>query len=254
MGFWEVLTTRAFHLPDERGRIEAKSGDPQVRKKPHLGGHGGQHTRVAIVQIPLIVMERGPHPGSGVRVPSKGVARTVGEDHAQVGCDAVRDGSIRENVIEGAVAGVACDSGKRPAVVCCGVIQHDVENHADTCLCEGVDCFLEVDDRSESWICPPIIGYGVAPVVHSRAQIGRHQMEMGDPESAEVWNGLGQAGEGSRESINIGLGPGGDWVVQPRIRRRVDPAPMALSPRGGGLCHGLDKPLKLKSEVPTPSV
>jgi hypothetical protein len=59
---WLVFTVGAEPLPEERNRIETHDVDTSVGQVENDAEHGVKDQRVTEVQIPLELVERGPHP------------------------------------------------------------------------------------------------------------------------------------------------------------------------------------------------
>ena len=58
----QILTGCANLFPDKGYRVQPQDLDALVGQKQHLGQHSSKHLRVFVIQIPLVVMKRRPHP------------------------------------------------------------------------------------------------------------------------------------------------------------------------------------------------
>ena len=78
-GFLLVLAIGAQIFPQERDGIETEDINPDVGQEKHLFKHGFKHGGVAVVEVPLEVVEGCPGPFLDFRLPGKVAGRKIGE-------------------------------------------------------------------------------------------------------------------------------------------------------------------------------
>ena len=117
-----VLAVGAEALPDERRGVQPQHLDPPVGQPAHDPEEGAEDLGVGVVQVPLELVERRPHPPPGLRHEREAAGREVGEHLAERALVGVRGLAVGERQVEVQVGRVAGQRPLRPLVLAGGVV------------------------------------------------------------------------------------------------------------------------------------
>ena len=167
-------------------------------------GELAEHRRVRPVEVPLVVVERGPDPAVELVVPREAARREVGEHLRQRQLVLVGDVPVGEDQVVVALLGVAGPRGRRPGVLAGGVVEHQVDADADAAPAQGGREVAEVVDVAEVGPHRAVVGHRVAAVVGCRPRgQQRHQVEVRHPELHQVVGVVGHLVEGAGEPVGV---------------------------------------------------
>ena len=211
-----VLAARAHALPQERHRVQAQHVDAGVGELEHRLGHRAEHRGIRVVEVPLVVVERRPHPASELRRPGEVAGSGVREHLRQRRLVGVGLGAIGERAVEREPLGVAGACGRRPRVLARGVVEHDVDAQRHALRAEVGGERAQVVHRAQARVDGEVVDDRVAAVVGLRPRMQqRHQVEVADPELAQVRQALAHAGERAGEAVDVGDVADGLLALQP---------------------------------------
>ena len=128
VGFRKVLAIGAQPFPDERHRVESQDFHPLVRKKQHLLHHPAEDLGVFVVQIPLIIVERGPHPFLDPVAIDKRAWMILRKHLAHAALEGVRSFAIRIHPVIILVILIAHQGFLSPFMLVGGVIENKIEH------------------------------------------------------------------------------------------------------------------------------
>ncbi len=123
----QVLAVGALALPQERHGVEAQHVDTEVGEAEHDGQHLEQDVGVRPVEVPLVVVEGGPHPLFGVGQPREVARRERREDLPQRALVAIRHRAIGEEPVVLPVVLVAGTGGQCPGVLGGSVVDDEID-------------------------------------------------------------------------------------------------------------------------------
>ena len=200
-----VLAVGAQPLPQERDRVEPEHLDAHVGQGQDDVGELAQHGGVRPVEVPLVVVERRPHPRVELVVEGEVAGREVGEDLRQRGLVGIGHRAVLVDVEVGAPVAVAGAGGRGPGVLTGHVVEHQVEAQADALGAQRRGERAQVVDVTEVGAHGAVVHDGVAAVVGCRpGRQQRHQVEVAHPEVAEVRRPLADPTEGAGEAVGVG--------------------------------------------------
>ena len=191
----QVLERRAgctllgrHRLDQERDRVHAVARDAEVEPEPDHLLHLLAHHRVGDVQVGLEVVE-----AVEVVLPCHPVVRPrrllhAGEDDALL---RVRRPLRRPHVVV-AIPRVSRARRLEPRVLRRGVVEDEVDQHAQAAVARLLDEAREVAQVAEVWMHAVVVGHVVA-VVAPRRGLEREQPERRDAERGEVVEPAGEA-------------------------------------------------------------
>ena len=147
-----VLAVGAEALPQEGHRVEPHDVNALVGEVEDDAEHRFEHSRVAVVEIPLELIERGPHPGLLLGQPGEVAGLERGEDLSQGFFVLVRLNPVRKQKVEIAILRIPGKGGLRPGVFFGRVVHDQVDAQADAALVQCTGELLEVVHGAESSI------------------------------------------------------------------------------------------------------
>ncbi len=205
MRFGLVLAVGAQPLPHERHRVEPQHFHPLIGQKEDDVEHLGQHGRVAIVQIPLVLVERRPHPAVEVAIPGEVAWREVGEDLRQRALKGVRLRPVGVHQVVGLISRVAGGRAPRPLMLLGRVVADKVDAQANALGSQPGGHLGQIGHRAQRRVDGAIVGHGVAAVVRAvaRGQQG-HQVQVGDAQFGQVGYALGHTAHVAGEAVGVG--------------------------------------------------
>ncbi len=187
VGLGLVLAIRAHALPDKRDRVQAQDLDAGVGDAEHLLGHGAEHRRVGVVQIPLEAVEGRPDPLAHILAPGEAAAPHSREDIAQRLLVGIRQRAVGEQEVVALVLHVAGLGAARPIVLVGGVIEDGIEHQADAVRLELARQRRQLLDCPELRVDAPVAADSVAAVAVAGGRLEqRHQVQVGQPKLLEV--------------------------------------------------------------------
>ncbi len=127
-----VLRIGALALPGERDGVQAQHLDPEVAEIEDDVGHLPEDVRVRPVEVPLVRVERRPHPPAEFLVPGKVAGRKVWEDLGQRRLVGVGFGAVGIDVEVTAVMRIARAGGVGPSVLFGHVIEDEIKTETDS--------------------------------------------------------------------------------------------------------------------------
>ena len=217
------LARGAEPLPDERDRVHPQHFDALVREEQHLAGHRTEHRGVRVVEVPLVVVERRPDPAAVLELHER--ARVVvGKDLARGQLVGIRHLAIGEDQVEILEPVFARDRLLRPLVLVARVVEDEVENERDARRTQVGREFGQLRHRAEARVHAAIARHGVAAVVVALGRVEqRHEVQVGEPQLAEVRDLLADAFEVARIPVDVA-----DAAQHPL---RLEPAGLRLALR-----------------------
>ena len=199
-----VLTRRTESLPDEGDRIETEAVDAAVGEEESDVGELVHDIGVGPVEVPLVVVERRPHPRVEAVVPREVARGEVGEHLRQRLLIGVGDGAVGVDVEVVAVLRIPSPGSLGPRMLGRDVVEHEVDGQSDAIEVEHLSEALEVRHRAQVCAHLAIVGDGVAAVVGRGPWFEqRHQVEVGGPELAQVVDVLRHTFERAGEPIRV---------------------------------------------------
>ena len=198
-----ALTIGALALPHEGDRIEPEDLDPASREGQHDVDELEQDPWIRPVQIPLVGMERGPHPAAIGKL--REVARRRGrKDIGQRGLVGVGQRPVGEDPEHRGGLRIAGRRGPGPGVFRRAVIEDEIDAQADAPRAQGASDCLEVVDGAQLAVDRPIVGDRVSAVIVTfpAAQHG-HEVEVADPELGQQVEVVEDARQVPGEAIRI---------------------------------------------------
>ena len=233
-----VLAVRPHPLPQERDGIQPQDVDADRREVEHGCGHGDEHLGVGVVEIPLVGVERRPHPPPELRVEREVAGGGVGEDLGQRALVGVGLRPVRERAVEGQPPRVALPRRDRPGMLPGRVVEDhvDAERHARRAQLRRQ--LAQVGDRPQRRLDGAVVGDGVAAVVRlgPRPQ-QRHQVQVGDAELAQVAETLADAPQRPGEAVDVRDVAHGLLAVEPvrgDLALVIERAQLRVAGGGGG--------------------
>ncbi len=209
MGLFEVLARCSLSFPEERGGVHPHHRHSEIDEEQQLAGHRHQHVGVAVVQVPLVLEEGRPHPlptgGTGhVRSPGEGIPASIREDRSKGRCIPVGDGAVVEHEVTAGVARIAGLGSLGPGVIVGGVVGNEVEHHPYPARPQCRDGGPQVVDRPERRQGGPVVRDCISAIATpGRPEVGRHDVQVGHTERAQMGNRLGKPVERVTESVHI---------------------------------------------------
>ena len=203
-------------LPEERHGVQAHDVDADGRQRQHDLRHRDEDLGVGVVEVPLVGVERRPHPAPQLGLPGEVAGGVVGKDLRQRRLVGVRHSAILEGPVEGELALVAGQRGLRPGVLARGVVDDDVDAQRHALGAQTGGQAAQVVHRPERGLDGAVVGDRVAAVVRRgpRAQ-ERHEMQIGDAQLAQVGQALAHALQRPGEAVDVGDVADGVLAVQP---------------------------------------
>ena len=249
-----VLAVRPDPLPQERHGVEAQHVDADVRQLEHDLGHRGEDGRVRVVEIPLVGVERRPHPAVELGHPAEAPGRGVREDVGQRARVGVGLRPVGERAVEGQLGGVAGERGLGPRVLARGVVDHqvDAQRHPGGAQLGGQR--TQVVHRPQRRVDGPVVGHRVAAVVGLRAAAQqRHQVQIADAQLLQVGHARAHAVERPGEAVDVTHVADGVLAVQPvggDLALVVEPPQLGLAGGRGAAERPQQRgPLRLEARV-----
>jgi hypothetical protein len=131
---------------------------------------------LAVVEVPLVTEEGGPHPPAASAVrgvdPAERPGRAVGKHVGDRRLVGVGHLPVREGDVEVRVLGLVGEPSLRPGVLAGRVVEHEVHAEAHPALAQGLGGGLEVVHGADARIDRAVVQHGVAAVVLPRAAVG----------------------------------------------------------------------------------
>ena len=200
-----VLGVGALALPQERDGVEPQHVDAGVGQPEHRLGHRPEHGRVRVVEVPLVRVERRPHPALQRRFPGEAPGRGLREHVGQRALVGVGHGPVGERAVVRELAGVAAHRRARPAVLARGVVEHHVDAERHPLRPQRRGERGEIRQRPELGLHRAVVDDRVAAVVGLGPRVQqRHQVQVADPELAQVGQPRADAGERAAEAVGVG--------------------------------------------------
>ena len=206
----QVFAVGSHLLPHKRHCIHAKHLYPLIGQIEDDVEHFAKDGRVAIVQIPLVIVERGPHPCARLAIDGNfGVVGKVaggcfGEDVAQGTAVLVGQGAIGEEEVVFLVGGVASFGLHGPFVFFGRVVAHNVGAKADAVLAQGTAEFGQVGHCAEPFVYTAVILHSVTAIIGARAGLQEgHQVQVGHTQLFKVGDFFGYSFEVARKFVHI---------------------------------------------------
>ena len=192
MGLGQVLADRALAFDQVGHGVEPQAVDAAVEPEPHDPDDRVEHRRVVEVQIRLVMEEAMPVVGLGGVVPAPVRGLGVGEDDPDPFVLAV---GLAPHV-EIALGRTGWRPARRlePGMLVGSVVDDQLGHDADVAAVRLLDEAVEIRERAVARVDVLVVGDVVA-VVTQRRRVERQQPEAVDPETFEVLELLGQAGE-----------------------------------------------------------
>ncbi len=188
----QVLAAGALALHEVRHGVETEAIHAHRQPEVHHLEHLGEHRRVVVVQIGLVMEEPVPVVRLGHGVPGPVGLLGVDEDDPRL---LVPPGVVAPDVE------LALGRPRRreprslePLVLIGGVIDDELDEHAEAALVRRREEALEIVDRAVARMDRGVIGDVVA-VVAQRGREAGQQPQAGDPEPLQVVELLDQARE-----------------------------------------------------------
>ena len=156
-----------------------------------------EHLGVRVVEVPLILVERRPHPAPELQDPQKLRGRCRGRPRAA----SARTRRARSGP---GTCGRALRCFPGPRVLARGVVEDDVnaQRHAGSVQVGGQRA--QVVHRAQRRLDGAVVGHRVAAVVGRRARgQQRHQVRVGDAQLAHVRQPLTHAGQRAGEAVSV---------------------------------------------------
>ena len=205
-----VLLDRLAHLgalgrDHERHRVHAEAGDAELNPEPHDLEDFRLHMRVRRVEIGLEIVEAMEVPGAGFLVARPGRFLHAGKHHAGIGIGRLLVGPD----VPVAIGRILRASRlSKPGVLVGGVIDDEIDDHADAALLAAMGEFDEVAERAVARIDAVIVRDIVAVVLAGR-RLERHQPDRGDAEPVQIVQPPQQAPE-IADAVAVGVHIGAD--------------------------------------------
>ena len=170
-------------VDDHEGHgVHAKAGHAELDPEAHYFQDLRLHQRIRGVEVGLEIVEAVEEPGAGFLVVAPGRFLHAGKHHALVGAGRLFVGPD----IPVAMRGILCSARRlEPGVLVRGVVDDEVDDHADAALLAAMGELDEIAERAVARIDAVIVGDVVA-VVLARRGLKRHQPDRGDAESMQV--------------------------------------------------------------------
>jgi len=173
LGFAHV---RSLGGDDERHRIHAEAGNPQLDPESHDLEDLGLHLLSRGVEVGLEVIEAVEVPGFGFLVVAPGGLLHARKHHAAIGARRLAFGPD----VPVAILRIRLLAGfPEPCVLVRGMIDDQVDEHADAALLCAMGEFDKIADGAVAWIDAIVVGDVVAVVAMGR-DLERHQPDRGD--------------------------------------------------------------------------
>ena len=168
--FWRGYV-RALLGDDEGDRVHAEAGDAELKPEPHDLQDLRLHHRVRGVEVRLEVVEAVEIERLGLGVAGPGRFLDAGEHDAGIGVLGLR---LRPDVPV-AVGRLRVGAGRlEPGVLVGGMVDHEVDEHAQAALAAGVGELDEVAERAVLRLDIVVVG-DVVTVVATGRGLERHQ-------------------------------------------------------------------------------
>jgi hypothetical protein len=244
VGLGQVEAAGARALAHERDGVHPDDLDAAVGQEQDGVEHGGEDPRVGVVEVPLVVEERGPHPAVGLGREGERAGCGVREHVGDRGLDRVRPGPVRVAQVEAGVRGVPGQPGLRPRVLAGGVVEHQVHAQADAARPERTGQLRQLVHRAQARVHLPVVGHRVAAVVGALARgQQRHQVQVGHAQLGQVVQPVVQPGQGPGEAVGVGDVAEHAGLLEP-VGHGL-PAAVELTqlggPLGGGAQHNVEQ-------------
>ena len=200
-----VLAVGAHPLPGEGDGVEADAVGALVREEADDVGELDEHVGVRPVEVPLPLVEGGPHPAVQRVVPGEVARGERGEDLGERRLVLVGDRAVGVDEEVVAVAGVTGLGLLGPRMLARDVVEHEVEGQRDAGPVQVAGEVGEVVHRAEVGPHRPVVHDRVAAVVGARARgEQRHQVQVGDAQARQVVDALPDALQVAREQVGVG--------------------------------------------------
>ena len=186
VGLGQVLAAGAQPLPDEGHGVHAQHLGAQVGNGQHLAGHGVEHGRVGVVQVPLKAVEGRPHPTAVLQLRER-AGMLVGKDLPHRAVVGIGQRAVGEEQVKVLVACLAGHAALCPLVLVAGVVEDEVQHQADALPPQGGGQRAQVGQRAQGGVDLAVAADGVAAIAALlRALEGRHQVQVGGAELLQV--------------------------------------------------------------------
>ena len=200
----QVAAGRSECFPDIGHRVYAQYLDTQVGQIQHAFDHLHQHSRIAVIEIPLVRVEGGQHPPLHFFVPGKITRRGIGKHLRHRLLIQIGDGSVRVAAVVVLVHRVTGLGAESPRVGVSGVVHHKIQAEADACHAQLLRQGGEVGVRAQGRVHGVEILHRVSPVVVGvRHFEQRHQVQVGDPLLLQISQLLYQLFEVAGKQVGV---------------------------------------------------
>jgi hypothetical protein len=182
-----------------------KAGDAELNPEAHDLEDLRLHLRMRGVEVGLKVIEAVEVPGAGLPVIAPGRLLHARKHHAAIGA---RWLLLRPHVPVAIFRLGILARRLEPGMLVRGVVDDEIDEHADAALLGAVGELDEVADGAVARIDAVVVGHVVAVVTIGR-DLERHQPDGGDPEAVQVVETAHQAGE-IADAVAVGIHVGSD--------------------------------------------
>ena len=203
-GLLLVLAVGAHVFPQKRYRIQSQNVYTHIGQEEHFLQHGLKDIGVAVVEVQLKIVEGGPGPSLNLRLPGEIARCKIGEDLGQGFFVGIGQGAIFKKQVKILEKWITLQGCLCPLVLAGGMVHHVVDHQNHAFLVQAGGQFAQLSHGAQAGVDFPVIGYGVAPVIRTRAWLKQgHQVQIGNAQFLEIINAVDQALEVARKQINI---------------------------------------------------
>ena len=167
-----------------------------IGEEQHLLQHAGEHHRVLVIEIPLVIMEGGPDPFADAAAIGEAAGVFVGEHSDDAVLIGVGHAAVGKHTVIVLIVRVAGQRLFRPLVFIRGVIEDEVQHQRNAMVAQLGGQRRQVFHGTELGVDLAVAAHRVAAVVVAiRCLEHRHEMQIVHAQFGEVGNARAHAFE-----------------------------------------------------------